>query len=72
VSADPAVRARLKALAERTLTPDEWAARRAIPVTAEELEENRALIRWFRRRYATPGERLAYARRAYARWTWSS
>ena len=35
---------------------------------AEE-EESRSLIRWFRRRYPTPAERLAYARRAYRRWT---
>ena len=34
---------------------------------AEE-EDTRALIRWFRRRYPTPSERLAYARRAYRRW----
>ena len=26
------------------------------------------LIRWFTRRYPTPAERLAYGRRAYARW----
>jgi hypothetical protein len=29
----------------------------------------RSLIRWFKRRYPKPGERLAYARRAYRRWT---
>jgi hypothetical protein len=26
------------------------------------------LVEWFRRRYPTPLARLAYARRAYARW----
>ena len=38
------------------------------PVTDREREEVLALVRWFRRRYPTPAERLAYVRRAYARW----
>ncbi|MBX3203684.1 MAG: hypothetical protein KF764_01385 [Labilithrix sp.] len=33
-----------------------------------ELEEIRAHIRWFRRRYPTPLDRLRYARRKYADW----
>jgi hypothetical protein len=33
-----------------------------------ELENLQDLIGWFRRRYPTAKERLAYARRAYARW----
>jgi hypothetical protein len=41
----------------------------AVPLTDAELEETRSLIRWFRRRYPTPADRLAYARRAYRRWT---
>jgi hypothetical protein len=37
-----------------------------IPVLTAE-EESRSLIRWFRRRYPTPADRLAYVRRAYRR-----
>jgi len=33
-----------------------------------ELENLQQLIGWFRRRYPTAKERLAYARRAYTRW----
>jgi hypothetical protein len=69
MSVDPKTRARLRALAERTLSPEEWAERVAIPVGPEELQQSRELIRWFRRRYPTAGERLAYLRRAYSRWT---
>ncbi len=38
------------------------------PPAAEEREEVLALRRWFCRRYPTPLERLAYVRRAVARW----
>lgn len=38
------------------------------PITDAERDDVLALIRWFRRRYPTPAERLAYVRRAYARW----
>jgi hypothetical protein len=62
-------RSRLKALAERPLSLQEWRARLEAPVTPEERENTRSLIRWFKRRYPTAGARLAYARRAYARWT---
>jgi hypothetical protein len=61
--------ARVRALAERRLDPDEWRASLAVPIGAEEMEENRELVRWFRRRYPTSLERLAYVRRAYRRWT---
>jgi hypothetical protein len=53
---------------ERTLTADEVRARLAEPVSEEERAETLALIRWFRRRYPTGADRLAYVRRAYARW----
>lgn len=33
-----------------------------------ELEEIRASIRWFQRRYPTPLDRLRYARRKYEEW----
>ena len=61
--------ARIKELSERVLTPDEIRDALAIPLSEAEEEESRSLIRWFRRRYPTPAERLAYARRAYRRWT---
>ena len=62
-------RDRLTALAERQLTADEVRAALATPLGDEEREESLSLIRWFRRRYPTPGERLAYARLAYRRWS---
>lgn len=61
--------ARVRALAERTLGAEEFRAALSVPLGADEAEEARSLIRWFRRRYPTPAERLAYARRAYERWT---
>jgi hypothetical protein len=60
--------ARLRALAERVLSPEELRAALAVPLGEAEEEESRSLIRWFRRRYPTPADRLAYARRAYRRW----
>jgi len=66
--ADEATRARLRALAEQPLSLDEWNARLAVPITDEEHENTMELVRWFRRRYPTPDERLAYVRRAYKRW----
>lgn len=66
---DPATRERLRAIAERRLDSDEVAAMLAIPVTPEERQEVLDMARWFQRRYPTPAERLAWARRAHARWT---
>ncbi len=48
---------------------DELAARIAKPLTPEEIAETLELHDWFVRRYPTARERLAYVRRAYARWT---
>ncbi len=62
-------RERLAALAERRLTPDQVRAAMAVPLSDSERDESLSLIRWFRRRYPTPIERLAYARRAYRRWS---
>lgn len=67
--ADAATRARLRALHDEPLSREEFLARLAIPVSDEERRETLELVRWFCRRYPTPGERLAWARRAYARWT---
>jgi hypothetical protein len=61
-------RARLAEVANRELSVGEWRAQAAIPLSAEEIESTLLLVRWFRRRYPTVAERLAYVRRAYARW----
>lgn len=58
----------LREEAERPLTAEELRALDAIPLGEEERRENSELIDWFVRRYPTPEARLAYARRAYARW----
>jgi len=65
----PEAIARIQAIAERVLSAEEFRAALAIPLGEAEEEETRSLIRWFRRRYPTPADRLAYARRAYRRWT---
>lgn len=64
----PETLARIRALSERVLSADELRAALALPLGEAELEEARSLIRWFRRRYPTPRERLAYSRRACQRW----
>lgn len=61
--------ARVRALAQRTLSAEEFRTALAVPLGEAEEEEARSLIRWFQRRYPTPADRLAYARRAYRRWT---
>jgi hypothetical protein len=58
----------VRALYERVLGAEEFRAALAVPLGEAEVEEARSLIRWFRRRYPTPADRLAYARRAYRRW----
>lgn len=52
----------------RTLNAEE--ARRYLdaPITDAERDGILELARWFRRRYAAPAARLAYVRRAFARW----
>jgi hypothetical protein len=62
------VNSRLKAVANRTLTPDEYRAYVNHPIAAEERDGVLELVRWFTTRYPTPVERLAYVRRASARW----
>ena len=61
--------ARVKALSERQLTPEEWTAYVNQPVTADEERDMRELLAWFARRYPTSADRLRYARRAYQRWS---
>jgi len=53
---------------ERTLAADAFNAYVDAPVSEDERQETLRLIHWFSKRYRTPAERLAYARRAYARW----
>ena len=54
--------------AERTLSADELTQALRQPVTESERAEVLSLVAWFRRRYPTPADRLAYVRRAYERW----
>lgn len=68
-SPTPETLARVRALADRVLDPEEFRRQLAVPIGEAEEEEVLSLIRWFRRRYPTPAERLAYCRRAYRRWT---
>lgn len=68
----PEALARALAIANRTLSPTEFSARLSTPLSEAEVEGTRELVRWFTSRYPTPLERLAYIRRAYARWARSS
>ncbi|MGD9905154.1 MAG: hypothetical protein AB7U83_16940 [Vicinamibacterales bacterium] len=61
-------RDRFIAAQERTVSAEEAAAYLEAPVTDAERENALALVRWFRRRYPTGAERLAYVRRAHRRW----
>ncbi|MPY90063.1 MAG: hypothetical protein GEU99_19340 [Luteitalea sp.] len=64
----PTALARVRGLAERRLTLAEVRAALAVPVSESERASILSLARWFRRRYPTPIERLAYVRRTYRRW----
>ena len=66
VPPSPEVVAELRAFAERRLSAEEFDAYVNAPMEEFEREQIDALIRWFRRRYPTPKERLDYIRRAYA------
>jgi hypothetical protein len=65
---DPEAVARVRALAERRLSAEEFEAYVRAPMSDAEREAILESIAWFMRRYPTPGERLAAARRAYAQW----
>ena len=60
---------RLTETVDRLVDPAEARAWLDHPVSDAEREDVLALVRWFRRRYPTPLERLAFVRGAYARWT---
>jgi hypothetical protein len=57
----------LAAFHERRLPPAEARAYLDAVITEAERNDVSALVSWFRQRYPTPAERLAYVRRAYAR-----
>jgi hypothetical protein len=61
-------RAALEAAHQRALSAEDAAAYLDAPVSEAERAQARELVRWFRRRYPTGAERLAYVRRAYRRW----
>lgn len=58
----------LRVFHNRRLEPTEARAYLDAPVSSSERENVLALVRWFTRRYPEPAERLAYVRRAHARW----
>jgi len=60
--------ARVAALNERRLKPEEWDGYVNQPMTAHEEQQVSELLSWFARRYPTLAERLRYARRTYAHW----
>lgn len=64
----PEAVAHLRELSVRRLSVEEFDAFLRAPVSPHEEAANLELLSWFRRRYPTPAERLAYVRRAYPRW----
>ena len=60
-------REEFSSFSDRRLDPAEARAYLDAPVTDAERDEVLALVHWFKRRYPTPLDRLAYVRRAYAR-----
>ena len=68
VSRSESLAARLRAEYERILSAEEIRAHLAAPIGTVEREGVLSLVRWFRRRYPNPADRLAYVRRAYGRW----
>ena len=66
---NPGQAAQIRALVERRLSAEDVRRYLGVPISAREREETLALVRWFRHRYPTPAERLAYVRQAHSRWT---
>ncbi len=62
--ASPEERARLRAIAERRLSAEEFNAYVNAPMCDEERAAILENIEWFVRRYPMAGERLAWCRRA--------
>ena len=61
-------RDRISQLVDRHVSSAELHEALEAPLSDAEREEILALKRWFTRRYPTGAARLAYVRRAYARW----
>ena len=59
---------RVRELAERRLSAEEFDAYVHAPISDSERDEILSSIAWFMKRYPTPAERLAAARRAYQQW----
>ncbi len=62
---------RIRQIAERQLSAEEFDAYIHAPMSEAEREEILASVTWFTRRYPTPGERLAAARHGYKQWAQS-
>jgi len=60
--------ARLRELTERYVSAEELRLALERPLSDEERDEILALVQWFTRRYPGGADRLAYVRRAHARW----
>ena len=71
ISPSPEALERVREIAERLLTAEELDAYVQAPMSEAEREEILASVKWFTKRYPTPGERLAAARRAYQQWSQS-
>ena len=64
----PEALARVRQLAERQLSAEEFDAYVHAPMTEDERREILESVAWFTKRYPTPAERLAAARHAYKQW----
>jgi hypothetical protein len=58
----------LEAALSRSVSLEELRHALESPISADEREQVRQLVRWFTTRYATAESRLAYVRQAVARW----
>lgn len=65
---DPSAVERVRAISERSLTPDEFRAWADSPIGDDERRGIEELIAWYTKRYPTAAERLAHARIAHRRW----
>jgi hypothetical protein len=59
---------RVRQIAERQMSDAEFMAYVNAPMSEDERREILESVAWFTKRYPTPGERLASARRAYKQW----
>jgi len=64
----PTTRAAIHQLIDAPLSASDARAYRNKPISEAERDEVLSLVRWFRRRYPTGADRLAYVRHAFRRW----